>query len=221
MQDRQKLISRYTRRLTRLVEAPTFTVAEDGSTANMFITFDYRYSGQKEASGRAKVTLGLSWDGSGWGITRYHEAVTRRAFDDGAPPPARTTTDSSGSKAALQGFVTRWWDHQSSDDASVWAADFRNPCSYCYADGGKASRAFIAQDRKKLINRYTRRFIKLVEQPDVRLSADGKTASMSVRFTYNYSGAKDASGTTSVSVDLSWDGESWGITRYDEKLKRN
>jgi hypothetical protein len=217
IQDRQKLINRYTRRLTRLVEAPTFTISEDGKTANLFITFDYRFSGKKEASGRAKVTLGLSWDGSTWGITRYHEAVTRRAFDD-TPPPA---ADSSGSKAALQGFVTRWWEHQSSDDPAVWAADFRNPCNYCYADSGKASRTFIMQDRQKLINRYTRRVLRLVEQPDVRLSQDGRTASMSVRFTYAYSGAKNASGTTTVSTDLSWDGSSWGITRYDEKLKRD
>ena len=48
----------------------------------------------------------------------------------------------------------------------------------------------------------------------------GTTASISVRFTYNYTGKKDASGTTSVSIDLSWT-ELMGITRYDEKcLKR-
>ena len=128
--------------------------------------------------------------------------------------------NADGARAALSGFVKRWWDHQTSDEASTWAGDFRNPCNYCYGEG-RSSRKFIQQDRQKLLNLYDRRAIRPVIQPDVTLGDDETTATVRMVYTYAYSGTKNASGTATVNLSLNWDGSAWGITRYSEKARRN
>lgn len=217
--DRQKIIDRYTRRLLTLVDDPQFSMS--GDTAKLLIHFDYRYSGRKEATGRSKVSLDLIHADGRWFISAYDEKVVRKT--DPLPPKPNPVRggEAAGARAALSGFVSHWWQHQSSDDATVWAADFRSPCSYCYGKDGKATRAFIMQDRLKLLKRYPTRTLRLHSQPEVTLAADGRTASVKVSYHYFYDGQKSASGTATVSLGLSWNGSSWGISSYDEKTRRD
>jgi len=223
-EDRRKLINRYSRRLYTLLEDPKVTL--NGDTAFLSVKFEYRYNGKKTTQGRAQLDLGLVKLNGDWKISSYDEKVLKGAIRDGdesmpsAPAIPSSSGDSAGARAAISAFVENWWDHQTSDSAAVWAADFRNSCDYCYGEG-KSSRSFIQKDRQKLLNSYTRRTIRPVIQPEVNLTGNGTTATVRMIYEYEYSGTRSASGTATVNMNLSWDGSTWGITRYSEKTRRN
>ena len=221
-EDRRKLINRYSRRIYTLLEDPTFSV--NGDTATLQIRFGYRYNGKKTTNGSARVTLGLTRTDDEWLIHSYRESVEKNAIREGDGDAGNNNNggggNPAGARAALGGFVQIWWTHQSSDNAATWAADFRSPCNYCYGEG-RSTRKFIQQDRQKLLNSYDQRVLRPVIQPDVNLADDGTSATVRMIYSYAYSGTKNASGTATVNLSLSWDGSSWGITRYTEKTRRD
>ena len=196
----------------------------NGDTATLQIRFGYRYNGKKTTNGSARVTLGLTRTDDEWLIHSYRESVEKNAIREGDGDAGNNNNggggNPAGARAALGGFVQSWWTHQSSDNAATWAADFRSPCNYCYGEG-RSTRKFIQQDRQKLLNSYDQRVLRPVIQPDVNLSDDETSATVRMIYSYAYSGTKNASGTATVNLSLSWDGSSWGITRYTEKTRRD
>lgn len=155
--------------------------------------------------------------------TEQMQAMIRAELEKASKPVVNKPQprQQSPSKAALARFVQTWWEHQNSDSAGVWAGDFRESCGYCYADNGTASRAFIRNDRAKLIGRYPQRFLSVIDQPQSTISADGRSATVQIRYAYQYRGTKFASGQTKVKMELDWDGDSWGISDYNESVVRD
>jgi len=132
------------------------------------------------------------------------------------PPPA-VQKDDFGIKA----FFSKWWDHQASDEASVWASDFTSPCDYSAPDRVKsASRAYITDDRSKLLRRYYRRIYTLLEDPSFSIATDRETAKLNVRFGYRYDGVKRTEGSAHVILGLVKEDSAWRISSYVETVAR-
>ncbi len=223
-EDRRKLIVRYTRRIYSLLARPQYVLSPDGQSATLVVRFEYRFSGKKITRGQALVEMKLARKDTGWLISAYKETVDKGEIQDapagGDNPPPQPQGNVAAARAALPGFVKLWWTHQSSDDADVWAADFRDPCDYCYGEG-KSTRAFIAKDRRSLLGTYDRRVLRPAGEPDVTLADNGLSATMKMTYHYAYSGRKTASGTATITLSLLWNGSSWGISKYSEKTRRD
>jgi hypothetical protein len=175
--------------------------------------------------GQAKVDIKLVRGGNGWLISSYDEAVDKGAILDpgsgGDDPPQQPNPPAS--RAALAGFVQNWWNHQNGGDAAAWAADFLDPCDYCYPEvkGRASSRAYITKDRQSLINDYPQRVLRANGEPDVQLAADGLSATMRMVYHYAYQGRKYKSGTATLNLNLLWRGGAWRISKYAESVRKD
>ncbi len=230
-EDRRKMVeTRYTRRLYTLLREPVYKVGRDGTTASLIVSYGYRYGGRNSAHGRAIVNMSLVRAGNRWLIIAYKEITVRgeageSGFQNGGdvlPQGGGNNGDGEGGNpaaaAALPAFARGWWQHQFSGSAEVWAADFRSPCDY---PDGHWSRERIEEDRQKLFDRYpSRTFRGRTMTPSFKMTG-AATATLSMSYAYAYSGRKNASGNVTANARLSWDGDSWGITRYRETVERN
>ena len=97
-----------------------------------------------------------------------------------------------------------------------WAGMFTASPDYCYAKG-KATRAYVKEDRRKLIAKYPRRSYELMGNPSYS-TTDGSRASMTFTYSYIYEGSRTAKGSCRESLELVWTGDRWLISRYDEKV---
>lgn len=74
--DRTKVIKRYPNRTYRLEEVESL-VPVSPTEARIVYRYNYSYSGQKNASGRARTSLTTTLIGGTWQITRFDESVIR------------------------------------------------------------------------------------------------------------------------------------------------
>lgn len=128
-------------------------------------------------------------------------------------------------KASLLAFLQTWWANQHSNDPSDWADDFTQSVDYCYKTDGFATRSFIINDRRKLIERWPNRGYELVQVPDnpsYIAEPDGSAAKMTIRFRYDYSGgSRTASGASRLRLDLVRSGSTWKISGFDETVDKD
>ncbi len=132
-----------------------------------------------------------------------------------APPP---TTDSN--RASIQAFINSWFENQSSNSAYDWASDFAESVDYCYKANGAADQAYIRTDRNKLIKKYPTRHYEIVGGVDYTVAADGRSATIRIKYRYRYSGSKNASGTSNVSLGLISSGSTWRIRSFHESVAK-
>jgi hypothetical protein len=138
------------------------------------------------------------------------------SFKADAPQAA----ESDSIRSQISSFIRDWWSHNSSNDPSDWASDFSAVSDYCYYEGsGKATRDFVEEDRRKLVERYPRRSYDLIGDPSFRLKDDG-TLALNLSYSYRYSGVKSASGSVDVSLTLQRGATRWFIIEYNETVRR-
>lgn len=111
------------------------------------------------------------------------------------------------------------WKHQISNSPDEWASDFASAVNYGYASSGTASRAFIRNDRAKLINRYPLRTYTMLGI-DIQQSSQERISGV-WRFRYAYKGSKVASGQATVQFTARWMGDRWQFVSYNEEVVRN
>ena len=120
---------------------------------------------------------------------------------------------------SLQSFFQQMWQHNISNDPSVWASDFAQNSKYCYKESGSASRDFIARDRAKAINRWPLRRYNLNGNANIRLIPGSNHAEIDYEFSYFYNGSgKSAQGVSHVTVVVEPINGKWVITEFNETV---
>ncbi len=142
-----------------------------------------------------------------------------------APPPTPAYVAPAPVPAPLprlpngfEDFITGFWNHHASNNAWDWANDFSEQTDYEYAKGG-ASRSFIANDWQKLINRYPTRNYSNLSLSNIQVESDS-SVQLNMSFNYRFSGAKNASGSTTTHLTCKRVGGSWKITKFRETINR-
>jgi len=120
---------------------------------------------------------------------------------------------------SFKSFIEAMWQHQISNNPDDWASDFAASVNYGYASSGSASRAFIRNDRAKLINKYPLRTYTMTGM-DVQPSSDDRISGV-WKFRYAYKGAKTASGQAAVRFTVQRLGGRWQFVSYSEEVVRN
>jgi Caspase domain len=93
------------------------------------------------------------------------------------PPPAPALPN-------LQDFVRASWRHYTSNDPTVWAADFAPSVNYCYYHkGAAADRSYVEPDRAKLLASYP---IRHYDFSGLTTQMEPDVDSARAHYTYNY-----------------------------------
>jgi serine/threonine protein kinase len=123
-------------------------------------------------------------------------------------------------KAALDQFFDGWWNHNKSNVAADWAADFAPMSNYCWYDGaGQAPREFIDGDRQKLIDQWPDRNYSLIKLNYEWV--DGDNVRAEANYDWDYSGVKgEKRGNCSLTMGVHWNGSGWEIASYQEQDRR-
>lgn len=134
--------------------------------------------------------------------------------------PATSADSERTIPESFKSFFQTMWQNQISNDPSDWAADFAPYVSYSYAPSGTVSRAFILNDRAKLINRYPVRSYELISVDITSILGNRITGVW--RFSYNYRGArKNASGRATVRFTAEEQYGRWQFISYHEDVARD
>lgn len=149
---------------------------------------------------------------NGWNKAKQHMG--------GSTSPVVTPPKTDSNRASIQTFINTWLDNQSSNSSYDWASDFADSVDYCYKTSGAADHTYIRTDRNKLINKYPTRDYEVVGEVDYTVAADGRSATMRVKYRYRYSGSKYASGTSNVSLGLILSGSTWKIRSFHESVAK-
>lgn len=131
-------------------------------------------------------------------------------------PPA-PTPGKPGLPDGFDDFFKTVYQHNGSD-AGTWAADFASPAYYCYANG-PAQRSSIQNDRQKLTNRYPNRWYSAPNVKSTEVISPDKVR-LTYTFSYRYSGANSASGSSSVTMVSDKSSGRWQITSFEESVLR-
>ncbi len=145
------------------------------------------------------------------------------SFLPNQPHPIPQTDSADADRQSIQSFLKNWWAHNVSNNEADWVGDYANQVDYCYKeDGGRASRGFIMEDRRKLISRWPgRRYETLQDGNDFTIAADGSMATLRIKYRYFYSGGtRNASGISTTKLDLVRTASGWIITGFHESVDR-
>jgi TPR repeat protein/uncharacterized membrane protein len=115
-------------------------------------------------------------------------------------------------------FFKQYVRDHGSNNAWDLAYDYADPCHYSYSNGN-ASRAYIYDDIRKLVQAYPQRSYTDVGIDNITvLSPD--TVSVRYHFNYQYSGKKLARGTSTVDLEVRNFSGKWQITNFSEQVIR-
>jgi len=109
-------------------------------------------------------------------------------------------------------------DHGSNNPWDL-AYDYADPCYFCYANG-TASRAYIYDDIRKLVQAYPQRSYSDVSIDNISIISPD-TVRVRYHFKYQYSGKKLASGTSTVDLEVRSFSGKWQITSFSEQVIRH
>ncbi len=160
---------------------------------------------------------------SGWNKAKLQlGGATPNVGGSSMPKPGGSTVspEIDSNRASFQTFVNNWLENQSSNSAYDWASDFAETIDYCYKTSGAADHSYIRTDRNKLINKYPNRSCEIVGGVDYTVAADGRSATMRIKYRYSYSGSKKASGTSNLSLGLIPSGSTWRIRSFHESVAK-
>ena len=133
------------------------------------------------------------------------------------PPPSPPAPDDHGLNAAVQ----KWCQDNSSNDPSVWAADFASQVNYCYYEGsGLASQNFIEEDRRKLVDAWPQRTYTFNTVTSSLINDHQANANVKFDWSYSSPAKGDRSGNCDVELSLTWNGSNWLIDSYQETVHR-
>jgi len=146
------------------------------------------------------------------------------------PPPQRPSNDSVSSRppppseptvpASFTEFLKDMFQHNAANDPAIFSGDFASESEYCYKDGGSASRGFITNDRRKLVQRYPARTYTNITVDSIRPVTQSEVRA-SYSYNYSYGGAgKSASGHSRVTITAERIDGRWQITRFNESVDR-
>ena len=139
------------------------------------------------------------------------------------PPPQqnRTPKEDGGTTIpdSFKNFIGVMWQHQISNNSDDWASDFATSVNYGYASSGSASRAFIRNDRAKLINKYPLRSYTMLGI-DIQQSSEDRISGV-WKFRYAFKGTRTASGQAAVRFTAQRLGDRWQFVAYNEEVVRN
>ena|GEM_PF-1732858 len=138
-----------------------------------------------------------------------------------APQQGRNPKDDADASSpdSFKNFIGAMWQHQISNNPDDWASDFAASVNYGYASSGSASRAFIRNDRAKLINKYPERSYTMLGI-DIQRSSESQISGV-WKFRYAYKGSKTASGQAAVHFTAQRLGDRWQFVSYNEEVVRN
>lgn len=209
-QDRQELIDKYPVRSYEVIGEATGEFFNNYQEAVVVVSYHYKYRGVKAASGNSINTLRLMKIGTDWKVMGYSETVRRNALK---PPPKKPKMNLI-SQLGLAGFTNQWVQHNISNHANDWVADFAPSVDYCYKKNGRADHSYLRKDRQELITKYPNRKYQ-IENFNI-LRNNGNQASANLVYRYDYGGK--VNGRAQVALELSLIDGSIVITKYDEKI---
>ncbi|HRQ87916.1 MAG TPA: caspase family protein [Bacteroidia bacterium] len=219
VEDRQKLINRYSYREYEQIGKATVEWLDDFTRAILTISFHYEYSGTKNARGNSFVTLHLANVEDEWKIEKFDEDVRKNAVAPGQRPPQAPPSMpaiSQGSGGDVDVFVAGWARNNASNDPDEWVSDFDSSVDYCYKENGPAGRSFLRADRAKLINKYPNRSYRVTDASFDRIG----NGNIRLNVTYSYQYGKSKSGSCDVTMLLRPANGRLLITSFREKVKR-
>jgi len=115
-------------------------------------------------------------------------------------------------------FFKQYVRDHGSNNAWDLAYDYADPCYYSYSNGN-ASRAYIYDDIRKLVQAYPQRSYTDVGIDNITvLSPD--TVRLRYHFNYQYAGKKLARGTSTVDLEVRNFSGKWQITNFSEQVIR-
>ncbi len=170
------------------------------------------------------ITVGLV-QGNGSTATVSAQLVSRSELSSTAleeQSSARaSSSQSSGQQQLPEGFSDFFKqyvrDHASNNPWDL-AYDYADPCYYCYANGN-ASRAYIYDDIRKLVQAYPQRSYTDVNVDNISVVSPD-TVRLRYHFNYQYSGKKLARGTSTVDLEVRNFSGKWQITSFSEQVTR-
>lgn len=210
--DRQKLIKRYPIRSYEVIGDATGEFFNNYQEAAVVISYHYQYDGAKKTSGNSINTLRLKKFGTRWKITASSETVRRNELKPAPKKPKMSILTNLG----LAGFQNQWLQHNTSNHANDWVADFAVLVDYCFKKTGLASHADLRKDRQELITKYPNRKYEI--ENFTILANDGKKASAKMIYRYDYGGT--VKGRSSLDLTLVLINGSIVISKYDKKIHK-
>jgi TPR repeat protein/uncharacterized membrane protein len=170
------------------------------------------------------VTIGLV-HGNGSTETVSAQLVSQSELSsatvDDRSAPQNAAPQSPGQQQLPDGFsdfFKQYIRNHGSNNAWDIAYDYADPCFYSYANGN-ASRAYICEDARKLIQAYPQRSYTDVGIENITVVSPDQVR-LRFHFNYQYSGKKLARGTSTVDLEVRNFSGKWQITNFSEQVVR-
>jgi hypothetical protein len=151
------------------------------------------------------------------GLSNPPQKVPPASPPSSSPHPERPTT--TNLPPDFKSFISQLWLHSISNNPAEAVSDYADIVDYCYSKK-PATRSFIEDDHKKLIQRYPKRTYNFA--PNYTSSFPNENeANVTYSFTYTYVGSKTASGRSTVSITARKLAGQWKVVKFNESVERN
>lgn len=150
------------------------------------------------------------------------QTKTKQVSKAQKPKPQEDDNSDNIKASLMEDFWNGYWESMRGSDPHKWASFFANLVDYQYKDKGLATHEDLASGARDLYNKFPTRSYKVIDEPHIRPLDDKLTrCSFEFAYSYNYSGAKRASGTSHVEMNLLLTNRGWRIYKFREKVNRD